>query len=183
MKALGRLKVVAAVVLAASLALPMSSCTHYVSPSGQLVGFLGFGPPRPDSRAIVDHEYVLSAFSPEHPGNWVIVLAYLWPLLMLGYRPRAKRGVISRAIWWVQAPLLVASGVLVWFVASWGAPAVGAYVASGALLLYAFAWLAGGIIESRSGPHGREPNDGVHPTACAVGSGATSTGEFGARRG
>ena len=176
MKTVGRLKVISAVVLAASLALPISSCTRYVSPDGQAVGLFGLGPPRPDSRAVSTYDYVLSSFSPRHPGNWALLFSYLWPLLVVAYRPRVDRPVLNRLLWWLQAPLLVGSVALIGFAASWGSPALGAYVSGIALCGYAVTWLLTGVLDWRSRHGGREPNHRMQATAGGLGGGITRDG-------
>jgi hypothetical protein len=170
-KLLSRFKVFSAMVLAASLALPMSACTRYVSPDGQPVGFMGLGPAHSDSRAVSDYSYVLSSFSLRYPSNWAILFAYLWPLLMLGYRSRPTRPVLNLVMWWVQLPLLAGSAATIGFVVFWGSPwgsiATGAYVAWAALSVYAIAWLLGGILNLRFRGRGREPNQRSQASAGA----------------
>ncbi len=171
MKLLNRIKVLSAVLLAASLALPVSSCTRHVMPGGQSGGNSGLGDPHADSQAVTDYSYVLYPFNPRYPSSWAILFAYLWPLLMLGYRSRASRPVLNIVMWWVQLPLLVGSTALITFAITldsmWGSLAAGAYVAWAALSLYAIAWLCGGVLNLRFRGRGREPNQRSEASAGA----------------
>ena len=121
------IKLIAACVLAASLALPQYTC-EVRSPQGN--------EPAEGARVRTERHYALENFQPGEPADWLILAAFVWPLLVVLLRSRGQR-----LLRWLEPLLLAGSGWLIYGRSGVGRRAIGAYLAFTALALYGVAWL------------------------------------------
>ncbi len=131
MTTMRRIKTGVAIMLSASLALPLStttSCSAYVAPDGRTVAAIPLGA---DSNAYdrpVSRHYAWSDLSPREPGNVLLLLAFLWPLPGLAYARVGKPARVKALAWWSEPLLAAGAAWLIWTVATLFAdPAAGAY--------------------------------------------------------
>ena len=134
---LSRLKIVAAVILAGSLALPQSTCAGYRAPDGKFVLTVPRDAPAGSYEPAVRQEYAFDDFQVTDVGSWLVVGAFVCPLLLvaIGTRTRSAR---LRAYICVAAPVVsLGAAYIIWFSASlFATPAVGAYIAISAISVY-----------------------------------------------
>jgi hypothetical protein len=139
---IARIKLAAAAVLLACLALPEYTCSKYVGPDGQVVSAAPEGAPPTAYREIQERHYPLESFDFRDIGSWLRLLVYTWPLPVLAYLRRGGRGVLKRLVSMAEPLLSIGSAYAVWASSSLGTRAGGAYVALGANAVYLFAWVA-----------------------------------------
>ena len=151
-----RLKILAALVLAASLALPQYTCDRYHAPDGRVVDAVPKGADPSTYQAFPELHYALGNLDRADPASWLVLVVYLWtvPVLLYAWRGRSRR---AKRVSWVLEGLLVA-GSSYWILAasSTGRRASGAYLGLAALGLYLVAWL----VEARrlyAARHGLSP--------------------------
>ncbi len=141
------LKVVGAVLLLISLALPMSSCRHYEDAKGNRIEHAAGAPVPAGAHEVVIYNYAWEGFEPRDPSTWLTVLAFVWPALTLGLllRPERRRAALILRI--LEILLLAASSVLIDFNAGFSGDRreAGAYLAYLALALYAAGALWGDV--------------------------------------
>ena len=132
-----RIKGAAALLLVASLALPQSTCSGYRGPDGKFVAELPRDSTRGAYQPAIERQYALDDFHITDAGSWITLALFLWPVAAVAIlaRGRGKRLRTSVAI--AEPILVVCTAYVVW----WGAtffvhPAAGAYVATGALVVY-----------------------------------------------
>lgn len=135
------LKLTGALLLLASLAFPMSTCSHYEDAEGRRVRIAEGEAPPEGVREVITEEYAFEEFHPDDPGDWVRALAFAWPLLAwLTLRVR-RRGRVALTVR-ILEPLLIGGSIYaVEFISTFLADsrAAGAYLAFAALGLYAIA--------------------------------------------
>ena len=140
-----RLKIVAAVALLASLALPQYTCDKYRAPDGRVVDAVPKGADPSAYREFREPHYALGSLDRTDPGSWLVVAVYLWTVPVLLYGSRVRRPRAKRAVWALEGLLVAASSYVIVVGSSSGRRASGAYLGLAALGLYAVAW----IVEAR----------------------------------
>ena len=137
-----RVRVPAAVLLALCLALPSYTCPGYIGPDGSVVSSI---PDDADSavyRATRIPHYPLEGRSLADGWLWVTLLAFGWPIPILILRRTHPSTSATRTLAAAEPVLALASGYLIYAMASMGRPAIGTWLAlasNGALLM---AWLS-----------------------------------------
>ena len=136
-----RFKIVAALALLASLALPQYTCAKYRAPDGRVVAAV----PK-DADASVYHEirephYALEGLDRADPGSWIVVAVYLWTVPVVLYGSRARKPRAKRVLWALEGLLVAGSVYVIVFASNNGRRASGAYLGLAALGLYTVAWL------------------------------------------
>jgi hypothetical protein len=140
---IARIKLGAAAVLLACLALPEYTCSKYVGPDGKAVSAGPEGVPATPYREIQEKHYPLEAFSASDVGSWLILLTYVWPWPVLAYSLRKRgNGALGRVVWLAELLLAMGSGYVVWASSSVGTRAAGAYFAMAADAVYLGAWVS-----------------------------------------
>ena len=141
---IARIKLIAAAVLLACLALPEYTCSRYVGPDGKEVATGPAGVPTTPYTEIHEKHYPLESFSVRDPASWLTLLAFAWPWPILAYWLRKKRGrgTFDRLVLVAEPLLSIGSGYLVWLASSLGTRAAGAYLAMAANAAYLCAWAA-----------------------------------------
>jgi len=139
---IARIKLAAAAVLLACLALPEYTCSRYVGPDGRAVSAGPGGVPATPYREVQEKHYPLESFSVREIGSWLALLVFVWPWPVLAYWFRGTRGSLKRLIWMTEPLLSIGSGYVVWSVSSLGTRAAGAYLALAANAAYLGAWVA-----------------------------------------
>jgi hypothetical protein len=142
-----RIKLVAAAVLLACLALPEYTCSRFVGPDGQVVAAGPAGVPTTPYREVQEKHYPLESFSAREIGSWVTLLAFVWPWPVLAYyrrirRGRGAQGAVQRVVWIGEPLLSIGSGYVIWTVSGLGTRAAGAYLSLAANAVYLAAWVA-----------------------------------------
>ena len=134
---LTRWKILAATVLLGALALPQSTCAGYRAPNGTFVAAVPRDVPPAGYEPTVHRDYAFDDFQVTDPGSWFQVAIFLWPLPLLILAARSRSARVRAYIRVLDPVLALCAGYLVWFSASlFAEPAVGAYVAVGALTVY-----------------------------------------------
>jgi hypothetical protein len=138
-----KIKLAAAAVLLACLALPEYTCSRFVGPDGQTVSAGPNGVPVAPYREVVEKHYPLESFSAQDFGSWLILLAFVWPWPILVYWRRSARsqGSLRKLVHFAEPPLALGSGYLIWLASSMGTRAAGAYLALAANAAYLGAWV------------------------------------------
>lgn len=138
MSKLRSLKIAGALLLLISLALPMSSCRHYVDARGERLEVPAGQTPPQGAREVVSYHYAFEGFNVREPDSWLLLLQFLWPALFLGVQLRLRRGRTMVALRILEIPLLVYSSVLIDLNAGLFASRLeaGAYLAFSALGFY-----------------------------------------------
>ena len=132
-----RLKALAAVLLLGSVALPQSTCAGYRAPDGKFVVQVPRSAPRGAYEPMVERHYAFTDFQPTDPGSWLKIGAFLWPLPLLVVAARTRSARLHAYISVAEPVLALGAGFVTWYSASiFATPAVGAYVAVGALAVY-----------------------------------------------
>lgn len=148
----GYLKIAGALLLLASLGLPLSSCRVVSAPAPQ-------DPPRasdppPDAVEVIwgdDHAYALDGCELSRPECWGISAGFTWPVLALGVTAWSRRRCVRGAIRVLEPILLMASlSLLVSFDPFLMGLQVGFFVAVSGLALYALGALGAGISSLRA---------------------------------
>jgi hypothetical protein len=85
------MKVVGAILLLASLALPMASCRHYEDAQGLWVDTAKGQPPPAGAREVVVYQYAWSGLKQEDP-SLLPLLAFVWPPVLIGLLLRWRSG-------------------------------------------------------------------------------------------
>lgn len=135
-----RLKLIAAVLLLASLALPQYTCARFRAPDGGVWSQLPPGADTSQYRPFTERHYALENFGVQNVVTWLTVMAFGWPLVVLGVRRRAGKGRMNAALWWLEPFLAAGSGYFIFVFSGLGTRAIGAYAGMGACLLYIGAW-------------------------------------------
>jgi hypothetical protein len=144
---IARIKLGAAAVLLACLALPEYTCSKFIGPDGKEVYAGPEGVPATPYRKVQENHYPLESFSVRDFGSWLVLLAFVWPWPILVYwlrrrQSRGTGGALNRVVWLAEPPLAMGSGYLIWAFSSLGTRAAGAYVALAANAVYLGAWVA-----------------------------------------
>ncbi len=139
---IARIKLVAAAVLLACLALPEYTCSKYVGPDGKAVMAVPDGVPPTAYREIRERHYPLESFNARDVGSWLGLLVWMWPWPVLLYLRRGTHGALRRLVWLAEPVLAAGSAYAVWAASSLGSRAAGAYLAIAANGVYLCAWLA-----------------------------------------
>lgn len=140
-----RIKRVAAIVLFVTFFLPLSKCqkNHYrivqptSSESGEKVASrLEEIPPSPD--AVPEYSYNTAAgmFEPGDTFSWLILLAFVWPLLFWGWQIRDKRPRIAFIMNVMEPLACIGSGYVTWSLSFLGDILVWGYVSMASVLIY-----------------------------------------------
>lgn len=153
------LKVVGALLLLISLALPQSSCRHYEDAKANRVEHKTGDPPPAGAHEVVRYNYAWESFEPVDPSTWLTVLAFVWPVLTLGLllRPEKRRAALFLRL--LEILLLAASFVVVDLSGGLFADRLeaGYYLAMLALVLYAAGTLWGDLAAFRQWRRTRRP--------------------------
>ncbi len=129
MIAFPRTRSVATILLASALALPAYTCDGYRTPQGELVGSIPAGADSATfTRARVPHRPI-QQFDPTEFSEWLTLLAYTWPILVLGLRLRGKPVRLERALHWGELLCAPAAALVIYYVAATGEVAYGSYLA------------------------------------------------------
>jgi hypothetical protein len=149
-----RIKLSAAVVLLACLALPEYTCSKYVGPDGRVVSAVPEGVPATSYKEIPEKHYPLESFSVREIGSWLTLLTFAWPWPVLAYwfrstQWRGRHGALKRLVWLAEPLLLMGSGYVIWAASSLGTRAIGAFLALAANAAYLGAW----VVELRKNRH------------------------------
>jgi hypothetical protein len=144
---IGRIKLAAAAVLLACLALPEYTCSRFVGPDGQTLAAGPAGVPTTPYREVQEKHYPLESFSAREIGSWVSLLAFVWPWPALAYyrrirQRRGAQGAVRRLVRLGEPLLSIGSGYVIWTVSGLGTRAAGAYLALAANAVYLGAWVA-----------------------------------------
>ncbi len=136
-------KILGALLLLASITLPMATCTYYEDSKGERINPLSFESIPDDTKKVVDPTYVLENFGLLYLESWISLLAFVWPvlvLIVLQWRPIGRVAVIIRGF---EPLLLTGSFFFVEFVSTFLVDhrAIGAYLAFTALVLYSIGTL------------------------------------------
>ena len=135
-----RLKLIAAVLLLASLALPQYTCARFRAPDGGVWSQLPPGADTTQYKPFTERHYALENFGVLNVVTWLTVVTFGWPLVVLGVRRRAGKGRMSAVLWWLEPLLSAGSGYFIFSLSALGTRAIGAYAGMGACLLYLGAW-------------------------------------------
>jgi hypothetical protein len=136
---------VGALLLAVSLALPMSTCSAS-KPFGQCEPPPAFRLPQPGEAA--PRLYTHWNYAWPGCGTWrepafmLVPLAFLWPLGVILFSRSAFLGRLARLLFWLEIlPLCYAALIIYW--AGWviGKPAVGAFTGGAGVALSAGSWI------------------------------------------
>lgn len=134
------LRILAAILVVASAALPFYTCTSYVDEAGKAVEVAPGAPLPPGVRAEVEVHRPIESFDFLDISGYILMLAFFWPLAFVGIRA-ARRGPRARRVILVLELLLMAgSGWIFHAHSSVGERAWGAAVAFAGLGFYAIAW-------------------------------------------
>jgi hypothetical protein len=139
------LQTIAALALAVSVALPISTCTRYVDAQGEAVAVEPDAPLPAGVTEIVDHQVPIEQLVTNPLGGCLILVAFLWPLAFLAYRRWGSHAGIQALLWWLEPLLLAGSAYYVHTLAFLGDPAVGAWLAGASLAVLASLWLSAAV--------------------------------------
>jgi hypothetical protein len=142
---------VATVVLASCLALPAYTCDGYRGPGEEVVRTVPVGADSSRYTPVEVPHRPIEGFELREPSTYITLLAYTWPLLLLGARVTWRRGRASRALNWAEVPVAAGSSWMVWVIATTGDPAYGSYLAGAANLILLGAAIAE-LIQRRRSP-------------------------------
>ena len=137
------LKLVGAILLLVSLALPMASCTRFEDEEGNRVEVVD-GDPHPEGiKEVVTYNYALENFDPTEISSWAVLLTFVWPIIIVGILFWLKRGRIVVVLRILEPLLVIGSFYMVYWISSflvtrreWGA-----YLAFLALGVYGIGFL------------------------------------------
>ena len=134
-----RLKLVGALLLLASLTLPVSECTHYEASDGTPILVKEDEAPPAGARRVVTYCYVLQSFEPADVDSWSTLFAFIWPIVAVAVLWRKSGGLMSRGVRVLEPLMLGWSFYVVDFISSFltSGRAIGAHVAFLALAGYA----------------------------------------------
>ena len=119
----------ATVLLATTLLLPAYTCAGFRSPQGELVDSIPAGADSSTyAPARIPHRPVES-FDTSDANDWITLLAYLWPLGVLGLRLRPSPGRLDRVMHWGELLIAPLSAGVIYLVATKGRIAYGSYLA------------------------------------------------------
>lgn len=135
-----RFKLIAALLLVASLALPQYTCARFRAPDGGVWSQLPPGADTSQYQPFSERHYALENFSAANVVAWLTIVAFGWPLVVLGVRRRAGKGRMSAVLWWFEPLFAAGSGYFIFEFSGLGTRAIGAYLGMGACLLYLGAW-------------------------------------------
>ena len=137
------LKIAGALLLLASLALPMGSCTRHEDEKGNPVEVAKGAPVPAGTREVVTYDYALDDFDLKEAGWWVRLLAFAWPAVFAGLFAWRKRGRVVVALRLLEPVLVAGSLYLVVLLSSAAVERreSGAYLAFCALGIYGLASL------------------------------------------
>jgi hypothetical protein len=147
-----RWKLLAALLLVASAALPQYTCVTYRAPDGGMWQTL---PPGADStryERLVEPHYAFEHWNPGLPEHWLTVLCFGWPLAVLGIRSRSRLPRVKAVLWWLEPLLAVGSGYLILVFSGFGQRAVGAYLGLAACGAYFVTWAYEALSRFRKAP-------------------------------
>jgi hypothetical protein len=134
------LRILAALIVVASAALPFYTCTSYVDAAGKSVQVEPGAPLPPGVRAEVEVHRPIERFDLLDSDSYFLMLAFLWPLAFVGIRAAVRSPRWLRAILIVELLLLLGSGWMFHAQSSVGERAWGAAVAFAGLALYGLVW-------------------------------------------
>ena len=152
-------KLVGAILLLASLALPMASCRHYEDARGQWGETRRGQPPPAGAREVVAYQYAWSGLERDDPVSWLPLLAFVWPPLLIGLLRRWKTGRAAVLLRVLEVLLLAYSSWTVYLAATLFVDRMesGAYLALLALFLYALGAVRDDAIAYRTWRRARQP--------------------------
>lgn len=158
MSSSNRVRAPAAILLALCLALPSYTCPGFLGPDGTTVSSIPDGADSAAYRATRIPHYPLEERSPSESWFWVTLLAFGWPLPILLLRRLKPESTPTRVLSAAEPVLALASGYLIYAMASMGRPAIGTWLAltaNGAILVSWLAerWRSRAGERSRSSPH------------------------------
>ena len=104
------LRILAALIVVASAALPFYTCTSYVDEAGKSVEVEPGAALPPGVRAEVEVHRPIESFDLLDSDSYVFMLAFLWPLAFVGIRAAVRRPRALRAILIVELLLMLGSG-------------------------------------------------------------------------
>ena len=137
-----RARTLATIVLALCLALPSYTCPGYIGPDGTTASSI---PDDADSAAYsatrIPH-YPLEDRSPLDAWFWVTLVAFGWALPLLALRTVRPDSRTTRVLDAAEPVLALASGYLIYAMASMGRPAIGTWLALGANGTILVSWIA-----------------------------------------
>jgi hypothetical protein len=149
------LKLIGALMLLVSITLPMSSCTVTGESADNQVSI------SPETNAQSEktrYKFLLEYFDAGDPATWVTIIAFGWPLLVLGILHWKTRGRITLATRVLEPVFLVGSLAWIEFIATFFADRIeiGAYLAFCAIAIYAFGMIYGDVLLYRAWQHERQ---------------------------
>jgi hypothetical protein len=124
---LGLGKLVGALLLLASLFLPMTSCTSQS---------------RDGAPAETTYQWAWSPSRWSDPAGYLIVFAFTWPAAVVIARRRLRTPRAATTLQAAEPVLLAGSAYVVHALSDFGDPELGLFVAVAGLVLYALGWLA-----------------------------------------
>ena len=135
------LRILAALIVVVSVALPFYTCTSYVDEAGKSVEVEPGTALPPGVRAEVESHRPIENFDLRDIGSYVLMLAFLWPLAFVGIRAGVRGPRVLRAILILELLLMLGSGWIFHEHSGVGDRAWGVAVAFAGLGLYALVWV------------------------------------------
>jgi hypothetical protein len=137
-----KLRLLGAILIVCSAALPFYTCTKYVDESGKQVKVESEAQLPPGVHPLVESHRPIAEFDLRDPGKYLIMLAFLWPLGMLGARAAWRGRIARRVTLALESLLLAGSAFLFYEYSDIGDRAWGVWVGFAGLLVYAVGWLS-----------------------------------------
>lgn len=108
-----RLKLISAVLLIASAALPQYTCVQYRAPDGALWQSIPSGADSSRYQRVVERHYAFESFDPARQESWLTVIAFAWPVAVIALRTRNRWPVLNSVLWGLEPLLALGSGYLI----------------------------------------------------------------------
>ena len=136
MKSARALKIIGAVLLLLSMTLPMSSCTKSKE---QVAEQVSSTTQSYSANSETKYHYIIDNIDAADPATWITLLAFVWPVLMLGLLHWKKTGRISLVLRGLELLLIIGSLIWIEFIATFltDRREIGAYLAHTAIVTYA----------------------------------------------
>jgi hypothetical protein len=135
----GRLRIVATLLLLASMAAPLSKCTYAVDDAGRPAAVSGM----PEVGVVTQYRVAVAEFITDPRGEWLLLACFVWPLPILVLRRRGPGPWVQRALLVLEPVCLGGAAAYLHFrMTFFATPAIGGWAALAAHLMYGLGWLA-----------------------------------------